>query len=297
MPNRLTRNTLAVLLAVPLTTGLAACGSDTDSAPGGGRPTATDQPAQTEQASPEGPPFDVSKGDKVDPTEFVETISQARADAKTYTVHTITTVGDARIENTSIMDVTDPANPKSHSVVDEVNSSGELLLVDRVVYMRQLPRPEGGATTAPGADQTTWVAYPLKDMPPDQVAMLEPIYNPQSRDNALAGAISTVTYEGEEDFEGEPVYRYAVEIDDQSLMQGLNSPDGQQRSRPDPTAPPRLQRQEYRLFSNGRVHTTSMDDGRASVRTVLTDYGEPVNLTAPPADQVTTAPTPSSTTP
>jgi len=275
------RRTLAAAAIAPLLlTGVAACGDDSNSdGDAGAKKSTTLQPEQGTLVL-----SDLDTGDEVDPAEFVDTVANG-VEAST-TAHMTLTIGAGpagEISGEGDLDYT--ADPPEMAMTMALpmlgNVEAEIRLVDGVFYM-SMGKMSGGKF---------WKLDPADPNGPmgDLGGMLDQM-DPKSSLEQMESAIDKVTYTGEEDVDGRSLDHYELSVDPKGLVEDLGSdlPPGAEGQLPDSLT------YDLWLDEEDRIAKMEMDmpmaGTQSSIEMTVTDWGEDVDIEAPPADQVTDMP-------
>jgi hypothetical protein len=264
------RRRLAAAACTPvLFVSLAACGSEG---------------SQAEDASASSAPSDLASGDTVSADEFAGMLKSAVDNATTAHVSMDMQMGDmGSMQAEGDADYT--ATPLSMSMSMSVAGAGsadqkiDMVLVDNVLYMK----PPAGA----GAGDKYWM-LDLSDtdnLPSGMGDMLGQM-DPMKSMEEFGDALDEVTYQGTEDVDGETLDKYDVSVNTDELPQ--LSQMGQQVKLPATV--------DYDLYldSDGlmrRLETDFKVMGQTlDISVSLDDWGQEVDITAPPKSQTTSFP-------
>lgn len=269
------RRIAAVLLMTPLV--LTACGGNSGS---GSSPSAT-APASTsaasssssssESASASASSSDVT-GEAVDKNTFVADLTRGMESVTTYKTATVTEVSGQKMQGVGEVDMSDKANPKMHLKMTTPMGDTDMILIGTTSYLKMAalgpkyvksPKP---ANASLGGD----VAKQLSE----------------SKD-----AMKSVTLVGEEQVSGTATKRYRIVLDATAALKmaggGASIP---------PAAAAGLKDVQYDVWVDGENRTRKFDmemgmSGQTmKVSGTMSDFGTPVSISAPPADQVTDTP-------
>lgn len=276
-------------------TGLAACGGagDSDSASGGQSgsgggwanidSSSSASPGASSSASPSpdssgsdssGPDSstgDLQAGDDVSPADMTAIFKKAMTGVKT--AH-MSMNGKVSAQGQSLtMDGEGDVSMKPLGEDMTMSMMGQkmhVILINGIEYMQMSP---GGK----------WLKMDLKQVAKQSGMgdLSNAMTNPLSMIDSVSDAISKATYEGT-DHSGD---HYQVTVDTAKAMAkmggGASVPQGM----------PRQMTEDLWFDDDGHMSKMSMDMGSTgSVDAEMTDYGKPVHIEAPPADQVTEMP-------
>jgi hypothetical protein len=271
------RRTLAATAIAPLlATGLVACGDD---GPSGTSSSGTDQVALSS---------DLSEGDQVDPSEFVDTVTDG-VEASTTAHLTMNVSAGSTGSVTAQGDVDYTSTPPSMAMTmdlpglpggDAGESGMDIRMVDGTIYMSMGQLTQGKFWRIDPSDPKGPLASMGMDKMMDQM-------DPAKALESMEDGITKVTYVGAED----DLDHYELTLDMQKIMgsMGGDLPKGAQGKLPDSVT------YDLWLDDQNRFTKMSMDDlpmggTHASMEMTATDWGKDVDIEAPPADQVTDMP-------
>jgi len=254
------------LAALALAAALTACGSDdsgsaddqdpaapSSSTTDGSSPTATDEPSQ------------IDDGAQVDVAQFVSRL-RAGIDNTDY-AHIDFTMGGAGGEMKGTGDVDYTVKPPNMQMSMEIGpQTVSMLLVDGMMYVQS--SQAGGK----------YIEYDLSDPNNPLGSGLSEQLDPAGSIEAFTKAVSSVSSSGEEDVDGRTLSHYLLTIDTTQLAD--QSAAG---------LPPEMQFAVW-LDDQDRMAKTSMAMGAIQYDATLSDFDKPVELEAPPADQIVTPP-------
>lgn len=254
---KLSRAAVAVATSVVLT--LTACGSSeplASGAPGGVTTDATG-----------------SANELTDDT-FVATVIEAQLAAKSAKIRVSGDVAGQAITLTGAVQAAE--EPAESALQADVEISGmgavELILVDAVVYLkfgqltgdRYLKLPLAGA----GAKQF--------------LGQLDGQLNPAEFVRALDGAVTRFEVTGAETVDGEQTTKYVIEVDPRKVLakQGVKLPGGAEL--------PKVLTYTFWIDSDNLPRRITADMGDlGELDASFSDWGDPVDIEAPPADRIT----------
>jgi hypothetical protein len=154
-----------------------------------------------------------------------------------------------------------------------LNGDSEIRMVDDTMYLKS------------AAFGDTWISFPLDD-PNSPLGPLGSQLDPTQQFERFANAVTSATYEGAEDVEGESLDHYVATVDTAKLLEQMPAA-GAASSQLPPTMS-----QDWWFDDEGRVRKFSSDLGAAAgkIEVTLSDWGKDVSIEAPPSDEVTTMP-------
>lgn len=274
MRTNLARRVGAVAVAAALGLGLAACEDEPDKAASTGADSSrTTGEETTGEAAGAGL-------EEIPAAEFHSRVLDAMMEAETFT-----TVSQSTVRGTTTL-VEGQVRFAPDGVEMAATSTGgpedmELVLADKVMYLR---------TPSMGTDGK-WMRVDLTDED-SLFGVLGKSLDPQLAIKALQEPKELVML-GEEEVDGVPTHHYRVTVDPQRFKKVLDLPEQMSAFLPkemvfdywiDADDRPRKMVQESTAKgADGKAVTTD-------VEAHYSDFGEPVTITVPPADQVTDAP-------
>jgi hypothetical protein len=149
------------------------------------------------------------------------------------------------------------------------------IMLDKTIYLQ---RPDKG-----------WLRFPASRPDVSQLASSMIGQADIGQQISKLRAAGTITGTADESFEGQPTTRYTIDVDVAKLAD--SEPDAVLKASLKSLRDKGTTKLPYTLWvdrNNRPVRITV--DGPASVTTTYTHWGEPIDVTAPPADQVTDAP-------
>lgn len=298
--DRLRRTTAALAVPALLALGVSACGSQ-DS------PRAGD-PATAVAGS------DLAPGAAVGATDLADLLQRAFADASTAQIHLTATaamLGQFEATGAARFDPADPAFAMTTSGGSGMMSGIAVRLLDQKVYLK-LPTMMLGAFGG-GQETKPWLVLDLADPkgPLADLGSMADGFDPRTMLQALQKAYVSGTYEGQETAAGRPAAHYRFTVDTAKLLGALA--EGARSGGPalDPGAAkglPATSTADLYLDADGHLAAVAAaiptpgaggsaggsasdpgSEGSGSLRIEFRDWGAPVDITAPPADQVTDA--------
>ncbi len=256
------RRTAVAAITPLLLVGLAACGGDAETA-------ATDLAAASSGSDPS------SAASEIDPQEFVDRMTASFDNTTTARVTMEMTASGADLSATGQLDYSGDTPAMSMEMTMPAMGAGtiEMRLIDEVMYMSMpMIDPSGKFFKIDLNDPNN----PLGDsIDPDSM-------DPQSTMKDFGKGAKSVKLIGEESLDGQDVTHYQV----LSSTKGLNS------SAVGSTAPlPKTFTYDIWFDDEDRVvKMTAIMGKQSTVDMVMTNFGEPVDIKAPPASQIQVMP-------
>lgn len=267
MKPRTTR--IAAALTLPLVIGLGACSGDNGATPGASSTTA----AQEQQTDP----FTVAAGTDVDTATFLQQTQQAQQQAKTFHIDMTMSAQGQQLKLVGDQDVADPNAPKAKLTMSAPGQQqGVNLVLDGQNVFMQMPGQAGGK----------YVKMSMQEIAASGGADFKKLMNPSESLKAQQQAIDKITFKGEEDVSGTKLRRYALVIDPVKAQQAAGATNV---PTPTGTAAAKIPYDVW-VDSNKLVRKMQLEQNGAKVQMDMSKYGEPVSITVPPSDQVTTPP-------
>jgi hypothetical protein len=257
------------LAALALGATLTACGGSDDSGsaqdPAAGDTTATssttDEPSESTTTDE---PAEVDEGGQIAPDQFAQMIKDGIA--KTTTAHVVFAAGAGGSGGFSgDGDVDYSSQPPNMKLTMKMSGQElHMLMVDGVMYIE--------SPQAPGKFMKYDLADPNNPLGSQLVGQLDPA----KAMSQFADALSSVQSLGEEDVDGESLAHYVMTIDTTKLATASQA-----------AGMPQELEADVWLDDENRMAKSSIDIGQgATYDTTLSDFGDPVEITAPPASQV-----------
>jgi len=268
------RRTLAAAAATATLLALAGCGGDDSTAE-----KASDQPAAASSATGDagedaGQDGDAdapaAEGEQISGAQFADLLGSALDEATT--AHITMDLGGTLGSGEGDADYT--TNPPELAMKLSMPTLGgdvEVRLVDKEMYLKS---PSFG---------DKWISLPLDD-PDSPLGALGGQLDVKKQFETFGAAVSSATYDGAEDVEGESLDHYTATVDTQKLVQGLPSAAVGQADLPDTMT------QEWWFDQDGFIRKFSSDFGQTTTTMTMSDWGGDVDIEAPPSDEVTTMP-------
>lgn len=254
----LRRATAALVLPLALT-AVSACGADDPDT------------AETSESTEEAPGDEA--GEEITPAEFVDAFEAGFEDATT--AHMEMAV-DGQYAMTAEGDVDYSTTPPSMAMTMQNEMLGEndteLILVDGVMYMAMGDMGGGKYLKMDLND-------PNNTLGEDITSQMDP----RKAFESMEKAISKVTFVGEEDVEGEEMKHYSLVIDPAKMSEAGTGPV--------PGMPEEIAYDVW-LDDESLFRKAVMDLGEemGTMTMTVSEWGEDVEIEAPPADEVTDMP-------
>ena len=261
------RRALAAAAATATVLALAGCGGDDSSGE-----KASDSPTSsaTADASDGGDSGASSAevGQELSGPEFVAVLKNALDQATT--AHITMDLGQGTGSGEGDADYT--TSPPELAMTLSMAALGgevEVRLVDGTMYMKS---PSFG---------DKWISFSLDD-PKSPMAALGGELDIAKQFETFAGAVTTATFTGPEDVDGESLDHYSATVDTAKLLESMPAAAGAEL--------PDTMTQDWWFDSDGRIRKFSSDFGVTSTVLTLSDWGADVSIEAPPSDEVTSMP-------
>ncbi len=155
--------------------------------------------------------------------------------------------------------------------MDSLGGEIEVRLVAGTMYMKS---PAFGGL---------WVSIPLDD-PNSPLGAIGSQLDVKQQLEVFAKAVTSATYTGAEDVDGESLDHYTATVDTEKLLESMPSEAAGQVELPDTMT------QDWWFDEDGLIRKFSSDTGGATTTMTLSDWGADVEIEAPPSDEVTTMP-------
>ena len=259
------RRSLAALALPLMLAGLAACGSDDEKA----------QPAASSSSTSGSEETSDSKAGKVDPAAFIDDVKAGLEASTTAKLTLHIDMGGQAIEGEGAVDrSTTPPNVVMNMKSPALGGQAiELRLVDKVLYMNM------GQMT-----NNKFVSYDLSDknnLPPG-MDQLTSTLNPLAAFDSLEEGVQSVVLVGDEEVNGEQLAHYKVTVDSSKL--------DQLKQLPTQADLPKTVTYDIWLDDQNRIRkitmSTDMDSAPMTSEVEFSNWGEPVDIAAPPASEV-----------
>ncbi len=264
------RRSLAAL-ALPLTLGgLVACGSDDE----GADPSASSSSATESEESSE-----AEAGGEVDKAGFVDDLKAGLEASTTAKMTMHMDMGGQALHADGAVDYT-TSPPQMAMTMESPAAAGESIemrLVDEILYMNI------GQMTG-----NKFIKYDLSDpsnLPPG-MDQLTATMNPLAAFDSFEEGVQSVVFVGDEDVDGEQLGHYEITVDTSKIEQFKDLQT--QAQLPETVAYDLWLDDEDRM----RKMTMAMDMGSApmEMEVEFADWGEPVDIAAPPASEIAKQP-------
>lgn len=260
---------LPVIAGVAACVALAGCSSSTPAndskatSPSGSATTGST--AKSTESSDKPAP---TAGSEVDKGQFIDDMTQAATDAKTYTMTMEAGAGTQKLTANGKSDLSDPKKPKISLDMVLGETPLSMIMMDGVIYMKM------GAMTG-----NKWLKLTT-----DQLAKAAPGMNLDMLTNPTAqvmskDAVNKVVYLGAEG--GLAHYRMSVDSAKTSKALGQTTP---------PAGMPAVLDYDIWLGSDHLMRKMSMNVGGSPMVVTADNWGKPVSIAAPPAAEVVAAP-------
>ena len=267
------RRALAAAAATATVLALAGCGGDDGEA--------ADKASSTASASDSSAPADAATGDS-DPGGSAGSGEEMSADEfagllkdaldKATTAHVTMDLGGTVGSGEGDADYTkSPPELAMKLTMDALGGEVEVRLVGGTMYMQ----------SATFGDK--WISIPLDD-PNNPLGAIGSNLDVKKQIEVFADAVTSATYEGAEDVDGESLDHYTATVDTTELLQNLPSAAAGQVDVPESMT------QDWWFDGDGLIRKFSSDFGGAATVMTLSEWGEDVDIEAPPSDEVTTMP-------
>jgi LppX_LprAFG lipoprotein len=265
------RRSLAALTLPLLLGGLAACGSD-DEAPD---PAASSSSATESQDS-----SGTEAGEEVDKTAFIDDLQAGLKASTTAKMTMHLDMGGQAIHADGAVDysTTPPQMAMTMESPAMADQSIEMRLVDEVLYMNM------GQLT-----NDKFVSYDLSDaanLPPGMDQLTQTM-NPLAAFDAFEEGVQAVTFVGDEDVDGEQLGHYAIEVDTSKIEQFKDLQTQAEL--------PRTITYDVWLDDQNRMRKMTfampMDAAPVTMEVAFSEWGETVDIAAPPASEIAEQPT------
>jgi hypothetical protein len=265
---RLTGGLAALALGVTLT----ACGGSDGSESAQDPAVADTTPASSTAADPSesassDAPADIDEGGEIAPDQFAQMIKDGIA--KTTTAHIVFSAGGAAGGFNGDGDVDYSAKPPNMQMTMKISGQEmQMVLVDGAMYIE--------SPQAPGK----FMKYDLSDPSNPLGSQFVDQLDPAKAMSQFTEALSSVQSLGEEDVDGETLAHYVMTIDTSKLSTAAQA-----------AGMPQELKADVWLDDENRMAKSSIDLGQGNTYdTTLSDFGDPVEIKAPPASQVVEPP-------
>ena len=266
----LRRTASAAVLTLALST-FAACGGDDESADDPAPDTsssATDEPTDepSDDATEESEDAEPTAGEEIDPSEMVDVFADAFEQATTATF-AMTSAGEGAFDATGEADFS-KTPPDMHLTLDvQAPEPIEMILTDGTIYQKN--PGSGGKFTATSLDD-----------PNSPFGSLSEQLDIRSQFDTMEKAVTAATYVGEED----GLEHYSLVLDSAVL---LGEQDIDTSTLPEGTVPASF---TFDLWFDDdgyfRKMVTDLGDLGGGITATYDNWGEPVEISAPPASEI-----------
>jgi hypothetical protein len=267
----------AAAVASLLGAGLAACGDKSTSASDAG------SSASSSSSSTAAPAGNAQAGQQVAPAQFVSTVEKGVAASTTAHMSMSMDLGQmGRISAQGQVDYT--ANPPEMAMTMTLPMAGakqaDMRLVGGMLYMSMGQLTGGKFVKIDPNDPSGPLAGAGLGQMLDQM-------DPAKMLTKLESGISSVTYVGREDVSGRQLDHYKMSVDTAAMLKSMGGAMASQA----PSGMPKTITYDVWLDDQQRFAQMTMQlpvsGATATMKKELTDWGAPVDITAPPASQVT----------
>ena len=260
------RNLSAIAAAALTVTALAGCGSDDEAKDAGATPTTSASTSPSESASAgaddSGDTAAAAPGERLTKDNLVATMLAAMREKKT--AHMSMDIGSSISADADVRYSAGGTEMKMS--MDMGPTKAVVILVDGVIYMQQ---SAGGKYTKITKD-TPGMA-PLID----QMSGL----SPDASVAAMKGALQKVEYVGTDTVDGDEVSKYHVTADTSALSQTLGDSA-------DVADLPATVTYDLYVDNDHLMRRIDLTSGEQKIKMLVSDWGEPVDIEAPPASQI-----------
>ena len=271
------RRALAAAAATATLLALAGCGGDDSDGGAADKPVASDSAgasASSEDAddsgSGEGSGEAPAAGTELTGDQFADVLAGALD--KATTAHVSMELGGQGTAEGDADYSADPPELAMKMTMAALGGDIEVRMVDGTIYLK-----------SPTLSGEQWISIPLDD-PNSPLGSLGSQLDPTKQFEVFGAAVSTATYDGPVDLDGESLDHYTATVDTQKLLEQLPEA-GQAGQLPD------SMQQEWWFDDEGRIRQLKTAMGSlGDVSVALSDWGKEVEIEAPPSDEVTTMP-------
>lgn len=259
-----TRRIAAAAIVLPAVLGVAACGKSESPAPAAGQ-TQASSAATTSDASAAGQPYK-------DKASFVAAMKAAGKNATT--AH-VTMAMDAAGQKIAIAGDTkvDASNPAMKMTMDMGSSMKlDMVLVDKKVYMKGFPGLAAGK----------WAVVDSSSTLGKQLSSSLDQADPTKMYDQFGAAVQDVKYVGEDTVDGEKTWKYDLTLDTTAMQAQLPAAEK--------TKMPATITYTAWLDEKNQLRKVTFDLSGVKAEMTMSKYGEPVDITAPPAADTVKAP-------
>jgi hypothetical protein len=259
------RRALAAAAATAAILALAGCSDDS------GSEKASDEPGTTASAtSAAGDGEAPEEGQELTGPEFADLLGAAIDQATT--AHVTMDLGGGLGSGEGDADYTKtPPDLAMKLAIDALGGDIEVRLVDGTMYVKS---PTSG---------DKWISTSLDDRSSPLGALGDSL-DVKKQFELFRDAVTSATYNGAEDVDGESLDHYTATVDTEKMLQGLPSAAAGQVDLPASMT------HDWWFDDDGLIRKFSSEFGGAATVMTLSDWGGDVDIEAPPSDEITTAP-------
>ncbi len=252
--------------ASPATAGddPSASATDSSTASDSAEPSASESPEDTDPSAPA-----VEAGEPMEPSDFVD-LYAAAFDKATTTEISMTFGGALELTATGVADFS--SNPPEMQITMNDPSTGQdlaMVLSKGAMYVQMAPKQ--------------FLRYDLDD-PTGPLAGVSDQMDPRKLIDTFGKGVTSATFVGQEDVDGEEMDRYSIVIDTAAMLEGSDLPEG---TVPDESS--------FDLWFDGdglfRRMKGDLGAGAGTFEATYDNWGEPVSIKTPPKSQVKQLPT------
>lgn len=259
------RRTAAAVIVLPAVLGVAACGKSETPAATAGQTASQSSAAATTDAPASGQPYK-------DKASFVAAMKAAGKN--TSTAH-VTMDMDAAGQKIAITGDTkiDAANPAMKMSMDMGPSMKlDMILVDKKIFMKGFPGLAAGK----------WAVIDSSSTMGKQLAESLNQADPTKMYDQFGAAVSDVKYVGDDTVDGAKAFKYDLTLDTKAMQAQLPATDK--------TKLPDTIKYTAWLDEKDQLRKVTFDLMGVKANMTMGKYGEPVDITAPPAADTVKAP-------
>lgn len=265
-----TRRIAAAAIVLPAVLGVAACGKNDSPAPASGQAQGTAgtsaAPTTTSEAAAAGQPYQ-------DKDAFIAAMKAAGKSTTTAHVTMNMAAAGQKIAMTGDTKVT-AGNPTMKMTMDMGPSMKlDMLLVDKKIYLKGFP----------GLPAGKWAVLDSSSAAGKQLAQSLDQADPTKMYDQIGTGLKDVKYLGEDTVDGDKTYKYDITIDTKAVQAKL--PTAQQT-----TKVPATIDETVWVDEQNHPRRVTFDLSGVTADMTMSKYGEPVDVTAPPAADTVKAP-------
>ena len=258
-----TRRLAAAAIVLPAVLGVAACGKSESPAPATGQTQASS--AATSDAPAAGQPYK-------DKAAFVAAMTAAGKNATTAHVTMAMDAAGQKIAITGDTKV-DASNPAMKMTMDMGSSMKlDMVLVDKKVYMKGFPGLAAGK----------WAVIDSSSTLGKQLSQSLDQADPTKMYDQFGAAVQDVKYVGEDTVDGAKAFKYDLTLDTKAMQAQVPSTQT--------TKLPATIKYTAWLDEKNQLRKVTFDLSGVKAEMTMSKYGEPVDITAPPAADTVKAP-------